>query len=709
MCNRKYHIVFILCLFLVCDMAIAQVDTAVTGNSVLDSAMVVASSRKFESLGNIYTYTVEKSASIVSVAGEPDVVRQLASLPGVSMGMEGSLGLFIRGGNSSNCRILIDDVPIYNASHAFGLMSSIQPESISSSCIYTGGFKSSFGNYTSGIVRAARKSSMADKFGVNLTLSPYMEGVYFEAPIKIVTVRLGARYSTAPLIAEYVLNNYKDRIQFLEKCSDNYRFSGEIYDVNGGISVRLSSRTIVDASGLYSRDKLFTSDAGFYVNTWWRTWMWKFGSSSVLGDSKLSANVYTTGYDTYMLQETFYTDGRCASRVKINAGIKELCVTANYSRVLADRIKFDSGMDVKWLWQTPNISFFADAETRLGNNIDISIGLRPTFHLEKGNRRANLDVHLLSDLKLKEWLGVEFALDRTNQYFHTLEGLPTSYPMNLTVPLTQKFPEETTNQIYAGLFFARNTPAIGFLGQLDINVNIGAYYKYMSNMVSYISSVNLVKNKSTSWENDVDCGSGQSYGLECSMIVNSARLSANVAYTLSHTDRVFPMINGGERFPFKFDRPHILSLQLDLSAIEHVVGRKNKKASHHVICDMNLCSGSRLTAIVGSYEPSPYPYYWAPSFSPWREPHDLIVKEFYYTRPEMSAMNGVVAPMYFRLDLGYSFRIESSRSSHEITLSVFNVTNRHNPYMIYNEDGVWKQLSIMPILPSIRYRMTLRS
>lgn len=75
MCNRKYHIVFILCLFLVCDMAIAQVDTAVTGNSVLDSAMVVASSRKFESLGNIYTYTVEKSASIVSVAGEPDVVR----------------------------------------------------------------------------------------------------------------------------------------------------------------------------------------------------------------------------------------------------------------------------------------------------------------------------------------------------------------------------------------------------------------------------------------------------------------------------------------------------------------------------------------------------------------------------------------------------------------------------------------------------------
>ena len=82
-------------------MAIAQVDTAVTGNSVLDSAMVVASSRKFESLGNIYTYTVEKSASIVSVAGEPDVVRQLASLPGVSMGMEGSLGLFIRGGNLS--------------------------------------------------------------------------------------------------------------------------------------------------------------------------------------------------------------------------------------------------------------------------------------------------------------------------------------------------------------------------------------------------------------------------------------------------------------------------------------------------------------------------------------------------------------------------------------------------------------------------------
>lgn len=704
--SRKY-IALVLCVF-GCSVAAAQVDTSRVGNSVLDSAMVVASYPKLEGKGNVYLYTVEKSAGIISVAGEPDVVRQLACLPGVSTGIEGSLGMFIRGGNSSNCRILIDGVPVYNATHAFGLMSSLQSESIASSRIYTGGFKSSFGNYTSGIVSATQKTGAVEKFGASLTLSPYMEGVHFEVPGKV-SVRFGARYSAAPLIAKYVMNNYKDKIAVLEKCSDNYQFSGNVFDVNGGVSFKMSANTVVNALGFYSKDKFLTSDNGFYVDTGWQTWMGKLGLSSVVGESKLNISFYATGYDTHTLQEVFYTDGECASRVKINAGLTELCLATNVNRTLSGNAGLEYGLDVKRLWGTCNISAFADLNTKVGHNIDFNAGLRPTCHLDAGNTRINMDVHLLSDFMIRDWLGVELALDRTNQYFHTLEGLPTSYPMNLTVPLTQKFPEETTNQIYAGLFFARNTPAIGFLGQLDINVNIGAYYKYMSNMVSYISSVNLVKNKSTSWENDADCGSGQSYGLECLLNINSERLSANVAYTLSHTDRVFPMINGGARYPFKFDRPHILNLQFDLSAAEYKTRKKNNGISHHVICNMSLSSGSRMTAVVGSYEPYPYPYYWAPVVNPRTMPHCYAIDEYYYTRPEMSAMNGVVVPMYFRLDLGYALRIESFRSSHELTLSVFNVTNRHNPYMIYNEDGVWKQLSIMPILPSIRYRMTLRS
>ena len=165
--SRKY-IALVLCVF-GCSVAAAQVDTSRVGNSVLDSAMVVASYPKLEGKGNVYLYTVEKSAGIISVAGEPDVVRQLACLPGVSTGIEGSLGMFIRGGNSSNCRILIDGVPVYNATHAFGLMSSLQPESIASSRIYTGGFKSSFGNYTSGIVSATQKTGTVEKFGASLT------------------------------------------------------------------------------------------------------------------------------------------------------------------------------------------------------------------------------------------------------------------------------------------------------------------------------------------------------------------------------------------------------------------------------------------------------------------------------------------------------------------------------------------------------------
>jgi hypothetical protein len=43
--------------------------------------------------------------------------------------------------------------------------------------------------------------------------------------------------------------------------------------------------------------------------------------------------------------------------------------------------------------------------------------------------------------------------------------------------------------------------------------------------------------------------------------------------------------------------------------------------------------------------------------------------------------------------------------THDFTIGVFNVLNRQNSYLIYNEDGIWKQLSIFPIIPSIQWSL----
>lgn len=60
----------------------------------------------------------------------------------------------------------------------------------------------------------------------------------------------------------------------------------------------------------------------------------------------------------------------------------------------------------------------------------------------------------------------------------------------------------------------------------------------------------------TDWESKVTQGTGDTYGLEFLMQKSTGKFSGWIAYTLSWNWRQFDNINGGERFPFKYDRRH---------------------------------------------------------------------------------------------------------------------------------------------------------
>ena len=109
----------------------------------------------------------------MSVIGEPDVLRQITTLPGVSSGVEGSLGLFVRGGNAGNSRVEYDGVPVYGTSHLLGLFSSFSPYMISITDFRTGGIEASSGDITSSLMRIKPKSGKLMFSSWNFSLSPY--------------------------------------------------------------------------------------------------------------------------------------------------------------------------------------------------------------------------------------------------------------------------------------------------------------------------------------------------------------------------------------------------------------------------------------------------------------------------------------------------------------------------------------------------------
>ncbi|MEE3463571.1 MAG: TonB-dependent receptor plug domain-containing protein [Candidatus Cryptobacteroides sp.] len=661
----------------------------------IDSSVVTAKTAKMVSRGNIYSFNVEKAASVISVTGEPDILRQMATLPGVSAGMEGSLGLYVRGGNSSTCRLELDGVPLYNATHAFGIMSSLQAEMVGSSQIYTGGFKASYGNFTSGLIRATGHAAPVDRFRAALTVSPYIEGVYVEIPGRF-SLRLGGRYSFMPTFAGLAIDKYGSKLDL-----DGIEVGGIVYDYNGHASYRFSDRSCLKASFFYAKDKLITNGPQFGAENGWETWMGKLEFETMIGEAtKMETSVYATGSDSREGEFSVNKDGEKSS-IFVDGHMYEVCGKILFSGKVRDNVDLSGGAEFKRILDSYSVSAFVDAHASFGKAVDLNLGLRQTAIRSGDDSRSNTDAHVLADVNLTDRVGLEFSFDRMNQYFHMLEGLPTGWALNLSVPINSRFPEETSNQLYAGAFSRFDVPALKYLGSMEVNFNVGAYFKQMSNLVSYVSSVNLLRNSAKTWEQDTDLGRGCSYGLETSVLLNADRLTANLAYTWSHTDRTFTHINDGKTFPFKFDRPHILNIQADYTLLGRTT-RSGRKVTQHVIADLSYYSGNLMTVAFGQYGGEKISF----GYEYDKMEHARMLFNNIFNRTQMTTLNGFRTPAYFRLDAGYAFCIKGRKVSHDISLSVYNVLNRHNPYMYFNEDGTWKQISILPILPSIRWKLS---
>ena len=158
-----------------------------------------------------------------------------------------------------------------------------------------------------------------------------------------------------------------------------------------------------------------------------------------------------------------------------------------------------------------------------------------------------------------------------------------------------------------------------------------------------------------------------------------------MAYTLSMTDRTFAEVNGGLTFPAKFDRRHILNATASLKVAD-------KSRWNAALTGLfTYQSGHWETVAAGEY----------PAVTFFGEEYTLD----YYT-----TVNNYQMPAYIRLDLGCNFKFKT-HCPQELNIGIYNVMNRHNPFSIIYDDRSreWRQVSLIPIMPSFSYKITLFS
>ena len=289
-------------------------------------------------------------------------------------------------------------------------------------------------------------------------------------------------------------------------------------------------------------------------------------------------------------------------------------------------------------------------------------------------------------LELSKESGLELSYDQLSQFHHIVEGLPIGWSLDLIIPADPLYKPEQARQYYAGGFWSSKQ---GLLAA-------GVYYKKMYHLTSYKNASNIFGVQNTNWMDEVVAGTGESYGLELRAEKKEKRWNMAASYTLSKTDRLFAGINQAKKFPFKFDRRHILNLT------GQVLTRKRKNREQHLNGAFAFSSGHRITLPVALYQGIEPPY-WTKQIGIYVPPKE---QENALYRQLMSETNGYSLPYYLRADIGYSFRRSGKRFTNEFTIGIFNVLNRHNPYLVFYDEDRWKQLSIFPILPSIQWSLS---
>jgi hypothetical protein len=84
--------------------------------------------------------------------GERDILKSLQLMPGYKSAGEGSSGINVRGGGTDQNLILLDEAPVYNASHLLGFFSTFNSDAIKDVSVYKGGMPAQYGGRLSSVL-----------------------------------------------------------------------------------------------------------------------------------------------------------------------------------------------------------------------------------------------------------------------------------------------------------------------------------------------------------------------------------------------------------------------------------------------------------------------------------------------------------------------------------------------------------------------------
>ncbi|MBP7512293.1 MAG: carboxypeptidase-like regulatory domain-containing protein [Bacteroidia bacterium] len=144
---------------------------------------------------------IETIKAIPVLFGEVDIMKTITFMPGIQSAGEGNSGINVRGGGQDQNLILLDEAPVYNASHLLGFFSVFNGDAVKDLEVYKGGIPAKYGGRLSSLIdvrmKDGNKKRMAATGGIGLISSR----LTVEGPIKkdVASFMVAGRRSYADL------------------------------------------------------------------------------------------------------------------------------------------------------------------------------------------------------------------------------------------------------------------------------------------------------------------------------------------------------------------------------------------------------------------------------------------------------------------------------------------------------------------------------
>lgn len=671
---------------------------------------------------------IQQIKEIPALLGEKDVLKVLQLMPGVQKGSEGNSGIYVRGGGADQNLLILDDAPVYNASHLFGFFSVFNGDALKSVELTKGGFPARFGGRLSSVIEMQMKEGNREKLHVEGGIGLISSRLLVESPI-------GKNKKSSFLISGR--RTYIDALVRPFVSKDNGDGGYYFYDLNAKVNYDFGQKNKLYLSGYFGKDVFFgigkktdgtQNEFGLDWGNQTATLRWNhlYNERLFMNSSFIFSNYQ---FKVYAIDQSLQQNKKVEYELSYLSNIRDVGFKTDFDYLPNPQHSIKFGFSGTFHQFSPSsIVVKDDAISKYQNNIEridatesgvyaedtykpfdklkINAGLRLSSFSTNKVKYLNPEPRVAMAYSVRNDLAFKASFATMNQYIHLLSNSGASLPTDLWVPSTDKLPAQRSRQFAMGMAKDFN--------EKNLALTVEGYYKEMDNIVAYKEGSSSLlqdgpeelakdKEQGKSWDDQVTSGKGRSYGAEILLQRKVGKLTGWIGYTLSWTKHQFDELNFGKEFWAKNDRRHDLSVV----GIYHLSPRTTLSGT------WVYGTGNALTVPVAAYTANVH----NPGISPFGIPGNTSISYNYFREyPDYGERNNFRAEAYHRLDIGVQFH-KIMKKGHERVweFSIYNLYNRKNPYFysFTNTSGLdasgstttrsLTRYSLLGIIPSLSY------